>query len=230
MKMNENELGNVKYTLRNEPITILQRGAKFSIVMIDGIEKQMPTAFIFDKPIEKTPSLSQCPSFLDSIDGLNSPISTFLSFLYKEWLNGKVDLEPSYQRDFVWTIEQQQAYLQAVLDLKAIPTVYSATVFGSRDDGEIVDEIIDGKQRLTTLFHFLENKVSLPCGTYFKELGFDDVLFFYGLEVKLFKLHPFKEHRSLTNQEKLDIFLMINAKGTKLTDSELAHAKHALSE
>lgn len=233
---------NLKYTLRNLPVQVLEAGEKTSRVLVGypkterGIkvglnwtEQTLTNAVIFDAPIENKPTCSNRPDFLNTITGFESRSSRQLIYLYEDWIEGKLDLSPNYQRDFVWTVEQQQSYLKAVFDERTKPTVH-LVVEVEGDFEKVTEEVLDGKQRLTTLFNFLENKVSLPCDTYFKDLGHKDILFITSLDVYAYVLRVMQYSRNLTNQEKLEIFLMINEQGTRLTESDLAKAKSVLSQ
>lgn len=178
-------------------------------------------------------SRSNTPRWFDAIQGWRNPIHFNLLDLFEIWQGDhrdKMDLNPPYQRDFVWTEKQQAEYLQAILDCKVEPVIH--TVLETREESDKLYnlyEVLDGKQRLTTLFNFILGKNSLPCGAKFYDLSEKDANFFLRLTVHNYRLHTFDFERSLTNAEKLDIFLTINAKGTKLTEEDLEHAKQALA-
>lgn len=183
--------------------------------------------FLSEQPRPEESS-SNRPDWFDTVQGLNNPITCQLSYLFRHYLNGKVNLDPEYQRNFVWTPKQQQDYLQAVLDEKVQPVLYACLeIDGEKDD---VLEILDGKQRLTTLFNFLIGRISLPNGKYFSELSPKDASFFRHLNLSVHRLTINRFTRNLTNKEKLEIFLMINEKGTRLTEADLEHAKEALGK
>lgn len=199
------------------------------------VEKVVANKFLF--LLTETPrgdiSRSHTPNWFDTIEGWKSPIHFDLLDLFNLWQGDhrdKMDLNPPYQRDFVWTEKQQSEYLQAILDKKVEPVIHTVLEM-AEDNGNYYNlyEVLDGKQRLTTLFHFLLGKNSLPCGAKFSDLSAKDASFFLRLTVHNYRLHTFDFERPLTNAEKLDIFLSINAKGTKLTEEDLEHAKKALS-
>lgn len=183
--------------------------------------------FLTENPRPKESS-SNRPDWFDTVQGLNNPISSQLSYLFRDYLNGKVNLDPEYQRGFVWSVKQQSEYLQAVLDEKVEPVLYACLEMD--DEGDDVLEILDGKQRLTTLFNFLIGKISLPNGKFFHELSPKDASFFRHLHLSVYRLTINRFTRNLTNKEKLEIFLMINEKGTRLTETDLEHAKEVLSK
>ena len=63
------------------------------------------------------------------------------------------------QRSFVWTIEQQSAFIESLVyrDTRTIPPLAVAKL----DTDPMTYKVIDGKQRLTTIFNWLEDKVPL---------------------------------------------------------------------
>lgn len=200
-----------------------------------GVEKAEPfeieehVAFLTEQPRQQG-SFANKPDWFDTINGWKHPLSYNLHLFFKDYLQGKVNLDPEYQRDFVWTVRQQQEYIQAVLDGKVEPVIYACLEMDDKNIAEDVYEILDGKQRLNALFNFLVGKVSLPNGTFFENLSQKDAMFFRMLNLNVHRLTTNGFYRNLTNQEKLEIFLTLNEKGTRLSDSDLAHAKNVLSK
>ncbi|KAL5500888.1 hypothetical protein ACEPAH_9275 [Sanghuangporus vaninii] len=76
--------------------------------------------------------------------------------LYDEILNGKVDLDPEYQRDVVWTDAKQSGLIDSILRNFYIPPVIFA--FSQNEDGEERRTCIDGKQRLTSIQRFMDGQ------------------------------------------------------------------------
>jgi hypothetical protein len=71
--------------------------------------------------------------------------------LFKE---GRLNLEPVFQRQTVWGRSQRQKLLDSIIHGYPIPSVF----FYRRIDeatGQMVFEVIDGKQRLETLFMYM---------------------------------------------------------------------------
>ncbi len=67
----------------------------------------------------------------------------------------RYDLQPDFQREKVWNEEDEQKLLDTILRKWDIPKVYLNVV----DEDSF--EVIDGQQRLTTIFRFYDNTVSL---------------------------------------------------------------------
>ncbi|KAH8113154.1 hypothetical protein DFH11DRAFT_1878713 [Phellopilus nigrolimitatus] len=80
--------------------------------------------------------------------------------LYEEIVNGKVDLDPEYQREIVWGDAKQVGLIDSILRNFYIPPVIFA--FSQSEDGEEKRTCIDGKQRLTSIQRFMDGQ---PGGT-----------------------------------------------------------------
>ncbi len=72
------------------------------------------------------------------------------------------DINPDYQRDHVWTLEQQEAFVGHMLEGGAAPLVIvNRRAVGGRSstDYKLVDEVVDGKQRLTALYLWRKGQI-----------------------------------------------------------------------
>jgi hypothetical protein len=67
----------------------------------------------------------------------------------------RIKTDPEYQRNLVWKDEQKSRLIESILMNFPLPPFY----LNQQKDGKYV--IIDGLQRTTTLYDFLENKFSL---------------------------------------------------------------------
>lgn len=87
-------------------------------------------------------------------------------FQYHRWQQqGRLNLNPDWQRDYVWKGKRPSFLIESLLMQIPIPVV-----FLSRTKGGTL-EVIDGVQRLTTVFNFFENKFRLKDLEVFKELN-----------------------------------------------------------
>ena len=77
-----------------------------------------------------------------------------VSALYDKYKRGKVDLQPQYQREYVWKLKPElpSRLIESLLLDIPIPPIY----FAKMPEGKL--EVIDGQQRLTTLVNFLDDK------------------------------------------------------------------------
>lgn len=68
---------------------------------------------------------------------------------------GRYVLDPDFQRDFVWSPTKQSRLIESCLMRIPLPVFYVAEA----KDGKII--VVDGLQRLTTFFRFINNQFSL---------------------------------------------------------------------
>lgn len=80
----------------------------------------------------------------------------------------KVSLNPEYQRGHVWTREQQEKYVGALLEM---PESMCSIILNdcNPSKGSIpvgTSEVVDGKQRLTAIVAWLDGEIdaACPCG------------------------------------------------------------------
>ena len=63
---------------------------------------------------------------------------------------GKFNFDPPYQRDSVWDEEKQSFFIDSILRNYPIPPIFLHQKIDD-DTGRITFEVVDGKQRLTTI-------------------------------------------------------------------------------
>jgi len=87
----------------------------------------------------------------------SQPYDWSISTLRDKLERGQLDLQPKFQREYVWSIrpELPSRLIESLLLEIPVPPIY----FGKIENGRL--EVIDGQQRLTTLVHFVTNKFSL---------------------------------------------------------------------
>lgn len=127
--------------------------------------------------------------------------------------DGKLDVRPPYQREFVYKEKQRDA----VIDTRRKDFPLNVMYWAVRDDGTY--EIIDGQQRTISICQFVESDFAFE-KRYFHNLEKDEKeqVLNYPLTVYLC---------SGTDSEKLDWFETINIAGLELTNQELRNAVYA---
>lgn len=131
---------------------------------------------------------------------------------------GQLDLQPDFQRGEVWKQAQRVALVESVLLRIPLPVIYLS------NEAEDRSLVIDGKQRLTTLFSFLRNEFALRClrimaeleGRRFRDLDTRMQRRFEDTTLTMFVLLP-GAHPSL----KFEIFQRLNQGGVTLNEMEI---------
>ena len=75
--------------------------------------------------------------------------------LYRKYKKGQLILEVDFQRNAVWKYKQKCELIESILMGLPLPIFY----FKLQNNSKYV--VVDGKQRLSTLFEFLENNFAL---------------------------------------------------------------------
>lgn len=152
-------------------------------------------------------------------------ITSPLKYVYQWYKDNQMDLNPIYQRDVVWTQEQKEHYLINLFESRARiePTIVQ---YYDNADNEVY-EVLDGKQRLTTLFDFIDNKITVK-GLYFKDLHNDDQNFLMDFNVQYKRIIKKSGFTNLDFKTKLQLFYEINLYGTKMSDEDLERVQALL--
>ena len=67
----------------------------------------------------------------------------------------EVDLQPDFQRNYIWTSNREQKFIDSILRGFAVPPVWLWAKF---EGGKLKYKVIDGQQRLTCVMRFSEGK------------------------------------------------------------------------
>ncbi|MEI6445051.1 MAG: DUF262 domain-containing protein [Nostocales cyanobacterium ELA583] len=136
-----------------------------------------------------------------------------------------IELDPPYQRRSVWNQDYKDYFIDTVLNGYPAPAIFIYQEITPEGVSKI--SIVDGKQRLSTLFEFANNEfpvyenatISRLRGKYFKDLDVDDKQNFWKYQFAIEYL-PSSDEKIIGN-----IFDRINRNVIKLTLQELRHAK-----
>ena len=125
--------------------------------------------------------------------------------------NGKLNIRPKYQREFVYKDKQRDEVINTILKNFPLNVMY----WCKSDDGNNY-ELLDGQQRTISFCEFCASKFSIN-NQYFHTLPQD-------IQEKILNYDLFIYICDGTDSEKLDWFKIINIAGEKLTDQELRNA------
>lgn len=180
--------------------------------------------------------ISEGESEDDTSGSLSYQINTFpadftLEVLYQKWKNGDFEI-PTFQRGFVWKQAQSSKLIESFLLGLPVPPIF---LFTSKENSRQL--VVDGQQRLRTIFYFFEGHFGEAIGdkqTIFRLKGLSEKS---PLEKKTFSELSEKDQRRLKDSvlrsfiiQQLDpeddtsiyhVFERLNTGGTALSNQEV---------
>jgi len=125
---------------------------------------------------------------------------------------GKLNIRPKYQREFVYKDEQRDAVIETIRKGYPLNVMYWA----KNDDGTF--EVMDGQQRTLSFCLYVDGKFSINY-QYFHNLEEDE-------KNQILNYETFIYHCKGNPKEKLEWFKIINIAGVKLSDQELRNVSY----
>jgi len=142
---------------------------------------------------------------------------------------GHLNLEPGFQRQSVWKEKDRAKLMDSIIRNYPLPAIF---LYRNQKDGDVVYDVIDGKQRIESFLMFMgykqgryEAKTQLP--------GEDEIKW-----VSWKQLCKWKQQHIVTGYklpvievdgefgEIVEVFVRINSTGKALTGQEKRHAKY----
>lgn len=146
--------------------------------------------------------------------------------LKRRYDKGLICLDPDFQRNEVWSTRQKSELIESVVMGIPLPLIYLAETM----EGKLV--IVDGRQRLTTFFRYLDNEFSInglkimtelnACK--FRDLENDAKKSKYSTEIEDFQLVIQIIKYPTPDRVRFDIFDRVNRGGTPLNNQEMRNA------
>lgn len=144
--------------------------------------------------------------------------------LHARCRRNKLDLQPAFQRQYVWDVGKASRLIESALLGVPIPVIYLA------EDADATVSVIDGQQRLTAFFSFLDGKH--PDGSLFRLKGlevftelngkaFGDLPDNLQETILQYPLRTVTIQRSSDTEVKFRIFERLNTGSMPLNDMEL---------
>jgi len=189
--------------------------------LVSQYRKNIPWTSLM--PMSTRDKDAQPPAFSNSeyypLSYMQQDIYSLLSRCYNNYEG--VDFDPDYQRGHVWEMEDKISLLDSIFAKRDI----GKFVFNSRDyaDEGPLCEIIDGKQRLSAIKEFAEDRYKYR-GYYFSELNWQDRNTFSNKSVSVAELDE------ATEEEILETFLAVNITGRQQNTDHINHVKELLKE
>ena len=167
--------------------------------------------------------LKDIPKFTgDGKYSVDTPLN-FLKEKIDKWVSKlNLQLNPDFQRGYVWTEAQQIAYMEFILKGGKTPPIQLNHPGWLNDfNGDFV--CVDGLQRLTALLKFLDNKLPVFGGVYMNDFEDEQGMFGrYDINIRVNNLQ--------TRKEVLNWYLEMNSGGTVHTEDDLNKVKRLLNE
>lgn len=152
----------------------------------------------------------------------NQQTVAWLRDLYKR---GLLDMDPPYQRRSVWNLAFREYFIETILLQYPSPAIFLHRAI-NEDTGTESYSVVDGKQRLETVFRFADDEFPISDqspivaarGKYFSQLpDYKNTFWSYQFTIEYI---PTIEENTLNN-----IFDRINRNTRRLTAQELRHAR-----
>lgn len=149
--------------------------------------------------------------------------------LVSHYKQGALNLEPGFQRDSVWKERDRAHLINSILRNYPLPAIF---LYRREDGGQLIYDVIDGKQRLESIFKFMgvlrgrfRAKVKLP-GADKEEMIDWPRLSRKRLQhlVTGYAIPTIEVDGEFTDI--VDVFVRINSTGKALTPQEKRHAKY----
>ncbi len=134
---------------------------------------------------------------------------------------GSLIPRPEFQRRLVWTNKHKQEFIRTVLMNYPFPEIYVAAGELNPDTGEGTEMLVDGQQRLTTLFHYFSGADDLILGDLrpYSGLTKDEKILFLEYQVVV------RDLGNKTVEEIKEVFLRINSTKYSLNAMEIHNAR-----
>lgn len=153
------------------------------------------------------------------------PTAQDLSWFLDLRRNNQIDLNPPYQRRSVWTRKDRQFFLDTVFRGFPSPAVFLHKSVS--EDGVAKYHVVDGKQRLETIFDFTEDRLKIADdfgdtrleGKKWSQLDTETKRLLWNYQVPV-EMVDFRDPE-IVNQ----VFARLNRNARKLKEQELRHAR-----
>ena len=144
---------------------------------------------------------------------LNNTVDSLLTYYYRLG----VDMNPDYQRDFVWDLKDKEKLIDSIfrgIDIGKFVFVRLSEREWQSNEYTYNFEILDGKQRLSTLVDFYEDRFTYK-GYKYSELSFRDKHTFKNATTNLAIVED------MSMKERYNLFLKVNNSGHVMSDEQL---------
>ncbi len=226
------------FTLNEDGVAILKESEYFALNFQDRTkedEEKKNYDFVGEETFETVENYNFIEKRYVSVENVNYSVYELKRKYDKTTREREAGIEPqnglilddTFQRTGeVWGTKDKVKLIESILMDIPIPFIYLAE--GKK--GNLI--VIDGRQRLTALFDFLDNKYPLRNIEFFPQLrgkkakNLIDDLETYKTKIEDYHLYVIKIKMSTPEEFKLQIFARVNKTGMQLNPQEIRHALH----
>jgi hypothetical protein len=144
--------------------------------------------------------------------------------------NGQINLTPGFQRKSVWTLPDRRRLVQSLVEGYPLPSIF---LYQRDFNGKLIYDVIDGKQRLETIFMFMGQgrfrrdrfETRLDLGDGWDWFDWKSIQRYYPrlvASINAYKIQTVEIRGELPKI--IDLFVRINSTGKRLTSGERRHA------
>lgn len=131
---------------------------------------------------------------------------------------GKLNLHPDYQRNFIWSPKEQKMLIKTIDDGYPLPNFF----FEKKEDDTY--EMVDGQQRAMTILKYFNNEFKDLNNRYFREKDKETFLSYVLAVIILSKVNQTQE-KSIE-----DFYYLVNKQGAHLNPAEINKARYYNSD
>lgn len=138
--------------------------------------------------------------------------------------SGSLRISPKFQRRSVWATPAKGHFIDSILLEYPIPPIHIR--LATDDAGRTVREVIDGQQRIRSVFDFIAGRFRIPqaVSRTWGGMSFDQLSDEQREQLRLFSFTVY-QYKKLSDIEVLDIFSRLNTYSVSLSAQELRNGK-----
>lgn len=138
--------------------------------------------------------------------------------LYNRLKEGSLILRPSFQRNLVWNNSHKENFIDTILRGLPFPEIYLSDGEIDLDNQTSIRLVVDGQQRLDTIFSYINNNFKVRNITPFNELSAAEKTNFFDYKIVV------RDLGRLDDDQIIDIFKRINSVRYALNAMEINNA------
>ena len=138
--------------------------------------------------------------------------------LYNKYKKGRLNVQPDFQRHFVWDEKKSSRLIESALLGIPLPVVYLS------EDNDGKNSVIDGQQRLTSFFYFIDGNFKLSGLKVFRELNrkkYSEISEEYQEKINECEIRTITFSKESDSNLKFEIFDRLNSGSVALNAQEL---------